>query len=82
MTRRRVIENILIVHEPEIDGVPLVLDSPHSGNRYPDDFGTIVARADLRRTEDAFIEQLFGDGPAKGAFLLSWGFAVVVRPSR
>jgi N-formylglutamate deformylase len=29
--------------------VPLVLDSPHSGTRYPDDFRPAVDMAELRR---------------------------------
>ncbi len=70
MVKRQKIENVLIVHEPETDIAPVVLDSPHSGNIYPTDFGTIVARADLRRTEDAFVEQLYAEGPAKGAILI------------
>ena len=30
---------------------PLVLDSPHSGTQYPDDFGSALDLATLRRAE-------------------------------
>jgi len=49
---------------------PVVFDSPHSGNIYPDDFGHCIEHIHLRRTEDAFIDELFGDAPAMGATLL------------
>jgi N-formylglutamate deformylase len=49
---------------------PVVFDSPHSGNIYPDDFGHRIEHIHLRRTEDAFIDELFGDAPAMGATLL------------
>jgi len=49
---------------------PVVFDSPHSGNIYPDDFDHCIERIHLRRTEDAFIDELFADAPAQGATLL------------
>ncbi len=57
---------------PQAQTAPLVVASPHSGHRYPPDF---VARsrldfATLRRSEDSFVDQLFGAAPALGAPLL------------
>jgi N-formylglutamate amidohydrolase len=49
---------------------PVVFDSPHSGNIYPGDFGHCIDHIHLRRTEDAFIDELFGDAPGMGATLL------------
>lgn len=46
---------------------PLVLDSPHSGTRYPDDFLFSCARAVLRRAEDTHVEKLYDFAPALGA---------------
>jgi N-formylglutamate deformylase len=46
---------------------PLVLDSPHSGTRYPDDFAHTCDRATLRRAEDTHVEKLYSFGPALGA---------------
>jgi len=45
---------------------PLVLDSPHSGTDYPDDFGTVCDRATLRRAEDTHVEKLYRFAPAMG----------------
>ncbi len=46
---------------------PLVLDSPHSGIDYPEDFGTVCERALLRRAEDTHVEKLYAFAPALGA---------------
>lgn len=50
-----------------VPAVPLVLDSPHSGTIYPDDFGHAVPRATLRRSEDTHVDALFGDASRHGA---------------
>jgi N-formylglutamate deformylase len=50
---------------------PVVLDSPHSGRDYPDDFGHAAPLELLRRAEDAFVDELFADAPAEGAALLA-----------
>ena len=47
----------------------LVLDSPHSGTRYPADFGYACHLADLRCAEDTHVEKLYAFAPALGA---SW----------
>jgi N-formylglutamate amidohydrolase len=60
-------------HEPELDppfevlepavlGCPLVYSSPHSGDVYPRRFldRTRLTPAQLRRSEDAFVDSLFG----------------------
>ena len=44
--------------------VPLVLDSPHSGSEYPDDFGCAVPREALRQAEDSHVDELFSGAPA------------------
>jgi len=54
--------------------VPLVLDSPHSGTRYPDDFGASVSIEQLSASEDAFVDELYGSGPALGATLIAAEF--------
>ena len=49
-----------------------VFASPHSGNVYPPDF-TAASRLDpltLRKSEDSFIDQLYGTAPDHGAPLL------------
>lgn len=62
--------DVLARFDPEGRPAPVVFDSPHSGNIYPDDFGHCIERIYLRQTEDAFIDELFADAPAHGATLL------------
>ncbi|RZJ25264.1 MAG: N-formylglutamate amidohydrolase [Haliea sp.] len=45
---------------------PLVLDSPHSGTHYPDDFAFACEAATLRRAEDTHVEKLYDFAPALG----------------
>lgn len=52
----------------------LVLDSPHSGTRYPEDFGHAVPLAALRVAEDTGVEALWGFAPDIGATLVHAGF--------
>ena len=55
---------------------PLIFASAHSGRDYPADF-IASARLDpltLRRSEDSFVDELFGDAPAHGAPLLAATF--------
>jgi N-formylglutamate deformylase len=46
---------------------PLVLDSPHSGTVYPEDFRPACDLATLRRAEDTHVEKLYAFAPALGA---------------
>jgi N-formylglutamate amidohydrolase len=73
----------LTPHEPELDppfdviepeslGSPLVFSSPHSGSVYPQRF-LASARLDsmtLRRSEDAYVDELFAGAVACGAPLV------------
>lgn len=55
---------------------PLIFVSAHSGRDYPDEF-LAAARLDataLRKSEDAFVEELFATAPAAGAPLLAARF--------
>jgi N-formylglutamate deformylase len=54
----------------DADRVPVVYDSPHSGRYYPPDFETTLPRTDLRRAEDAYVDELL-----EGA--LAYGIAVL-----
>ena len=67
---------ILDLRRPVARSLPLVLASPHSGAEYPADF-LAASRLDpvaLRRSEDSFVDELFGAGPRLGAPLLSARF--------
>ncbi|CAN7670740.1 N-formylglutamate amidohydrolase [Variovorax paradoxus] len=46
---------------------PLVLDSPHSGTVYPEDFRPACDVATLRRAEDTHVEKLYAFAPEMGA---------------
>lgn len=45
---------------------PLVLDSPHSGTVYPEDFRAALALPVLRRAEDTHVEKLYAFAPELG----------------
>jgi N-formylglutamate deformylase len=45
---------------------PLVLDSPHSGTNYPDDFAYACDLATLRHAEDTHVEKLYDFASALG----------------
>ncbi|HEY3918016.1 MAG TPA: N-formylglutamate amidohydrolase [Stellaceae bacterium] len=56
---------------------PLILASPHSGSTYPPDL-LAASRLDpvsLRRSEDSYVDEIFGEAPALGAPLLKARFA-------
>ena len=68
---------------PEADAAPAVFDSPHSGTDYPADFGTIAPLSVLRRSEDAFVDELFGAAPRNGAPLIAARFPrIYIDPNR
>jgi N-formylglutamate deformylase len=55
---------------------PLVLDSPHSGVDYPEDFRPAVELATLRRAEDTHVEKLYDFAPSLG---VAWVEALFPR---
>lgn len=59
---------------PTAPAIPLVCDSPHSGTRYPADFGYAVGHAALRRSEDTHVDALWAGVPAVGGHLLCADF--------
>jgi N-formylglutamate amidohydrolase len=61
---------VLWRRDPHGDRLPLVLDSPHSGSVYPDDFGFCCPLPVLRRAEDAYVDELYEAAPALGATLI------------
>ena len=56
---------------------PVIFASPHSGRLYPEDMmsaAALDARA-IRRSEDAFVDQLVEAAPAAGAALITASYA-------
>lgn len=62
------------LHLPTAEAVPLVCDSPHSGECYPADFGHALALEQLRAGEDTDVHVLWQALPAVGATLLAAEF--------
>jgi N-formylglutamate deformylase len=58
------------LHLPSVEAIPLLLDSPHSGTHYPEDFAVSANRDTLRTAEDTHVEALFSHAPSIGATLL------------
>jgi N-formylglutamate amidohydrolase len=65
------IPGVLRRHDPQGTELPLVLDSPHSGSLYPDDFDYRCPLPVLRRAEDAYVDELYDAAPAHGATLIA-----------
>ena len=61
-------------HDPPGTPLPLVLDSPHSGEWYPDDFDHAPPRAIVRQAEDTHVARLWQHALAHGATLLEARF--------
>ena len=60
------------VSAPDVQTVPLIFASPHSGHTYPEAF-IAASRLDpvtLRRSEDAFVDEIYAAAPNHGAPLL------------
>ena len=62
------------VHLPVGEVLPLVLDSPHSGNTWPADWHPVAPVAALESGWDAFVAELFGTAPSRGATLIEAHF--------
>jgi N-formylglutamate deformylase len=60
--------------EPDGTVVPAVFDSPHSGLLAPPDFAPLLSLQKLFGTADAYVDELFGTAPARGAVLIAATF--------
>jgi N-formylglutamate amidohydrolase len=65
---------VFSIDGPREATVPLVLDSPHSGNQFPADFDAIVSETELREGEDSFVDDLYQPATALGVPLLAARF--------
>ncbi len=65
-------EQVFRIFRPDRQDTAVVFASPHSGRSYSPAFlaQTVLSRQMIRSSEDAYIDQLFGDAPAHGAPLL------------
>jgi N-formylglutamate amidohydrolase len=64
------------LRQPQLRLLPLVLASPHSGTHYPGDFvgGSRLDPVSLRRSEDSFVDEIFGAASGLGVPLLAARF--------
>lgn len=64
------------VFRPAAQSAPVVFASPHSGRNYPSEFiqASQLDSLSLRRSEDAFVDELFGAAPRLGAPFLCANF--------
>jgi N-formylglutamate deformylase len=60
-----------VLHGPAAPLTPLVLDSPHSGFAFPDDFGAALSDFDLREGEDCFVDELYRPATERGVGLIA-----------
>jgi len=59
------LENVFELMKPDQITTPLVLDSPHSGTRYPEDFAFSCPLETLRAFEDQRVDELFEDAASQ-----------------
>ena len=67
-------DDAVIVHAPRAARLPLVLDSPHSGERYPGDFDFAAPLAIVRQAEDTHVARLWLPALDYGATLVEATF--------
>jgi N-formylglutamate deformylase len=72
-----------IRHDSQGAVLPLVLDSPHSGTFYPEEFDHAPPRALVRQAEDTHVATLWRAAPLLGATLLEANFPrAFIDPNR
>ncbi len=66
------LDDVLRVIRPARQTLPVVFASPHSGADYPESFvrASRLEAATLRKSEDSFIDEIYGAAPRHGAPLL------------
>jgi N-formylglutamate amidohydrolase len=71
--RLSAVEPSFVLIEPLRRTAPLVFASPHSGRRYPAELLALARTGllNLRRSEDAYVDELFAGAAAHGAAVLS-----------
>ena len=68
---------------PAQSPLPIVIDSPHSGTDYPEDFRYSAPFELLRRGEDLYVERLYAQAPRFGATFIAANFPrAYIDPNR
>lgn len=63
-------QGVYALYKPAQNAAPVILDSPHSGDTYPQDFDYACTRSDLESIKDAYVDELFEEAPKYNATLL------------
>ena len=63
------VPGVLYIKRANGKSAPVVFDSPHSGADYPEDFDCIAPMEVVRKSEDAFVDELYANVPDFGASL-------------
>lgn len=75
--------SVLVRHDPAVAPIALVLDSPHSGEWYPDDFDHAPPRDLVRQAEDTHVARLWAAAPGQGATMIEARFPrAYIDPNR
>lgn len=83
MMNMNAIDGVLRIFEPTAEVKALVVDSPHSGRSYPDDYHYACSYDRLRSAEDAYVDELCATLPDAGGSLLIADFPrAYVDPNR
>ena len=67
-------DKILTIDGEEGQSIPLILDSPHSGQFYPKNFNHQATFSKLRQAEDSYVDELFDYAVKIGAVMLKAEF--------
>jgi N-formylglutamate deformylase len=71
------------LQRPAAAPLPIVVDSPHSGTRWPDDAELALSLQQLQQAEDCFVDRLYDTAPAHGAVLIAANFPrAYIDPNR
>jgi N-formylglutamate amidohydrolase len=75
-SRATLLDEPFVVHEPGERRLPFVFASPHSGRLYPESFlrRSRLSALNLRRSEDAYVDELFASAVDIGAPLIAARF--------
>ncbi len=67
-------EPVIVTRPDPARALPLLFDSPHSGNVFPADMRPAIATHELRQGEDAFIDEMYAHAVDAGAVLVAATF--------
>ena len=83
MKPEKSVKNVLRIYKRSSASVPIVYDSPHSGNIHPPDFKTTATKPQLKTARDAFVDELILESSNLGVAVLLADFPrTYIDPNR